>query len=74
MMGNMLLDNGFNTVGLIQFVAIYQTTFSNAFSVIKMYEFRLRNSLFLSFELTVFPPWFRYWLGADKTTSRGLNQ
>ena len=40
---------------------ISQTTFSNAFSWMKMYEFRLKfhESLFLSFELTIFSHWFR---------------
>ena len=40
---------------------ILQTTFSNAFSWMKMYEFCLlfRWSLFLSFELTIFQHWFR---------------
>ena len=38
-----------------------QTTFSNAFSRTKMFEFRLRFhwSLFLWFELTIFQHWFR---------------
>ena len=43
--------------GRDKMAAISQTTFSNAFSLMKMYEFRLRFhwSLFLSFELlTVF--------------------
>ena len=41
--------------------AILQTIFSNAFSWMKMYEFRLRFQwyLFLGFELTIFQPWFR---------------
>ena len=42
-------------------VAISQTTFSNAFSWMKMYEFRLRFhwNLFLRLELTIFQHWFR---------------
>ena len=38
-----------------------QTTFSNAFSWMKMHEFRLRFhwSSFLRFELTIFQHWFR---------------
>ena len=42
-----------------------QTMFSNAFSWMKMYEFRLKFhlSLFLRFQLTIFQHWFRYWLG-----------
>ena len=41
--------------------AISQTTLSNAFSWIKMCEFRFRFhwSLFLGFELTIFQHWFR---------------
>ena len=41
-------------------IAISQTTFSNAFSWMKMYEFCLRFhwSLFLRFELTIFQHWF----------------
>ena len=41
--------------------AILQTTFSNALSWMKMYEFRLgfHWSLFLTFELTIFQHWFR---------------
>ena len=56
--------------------AISQTTFSNAFSWMKMHEFRLRFhwSLFLRFELTIFQYWFRYWLGAGQATSHYLNQ
>ena len=40
--------------------AIFQTTFSNAFSWMKMYEFRLKFHwiLFLRFELTIFQHWF----------------
>ena len=39
---------------------IFQTTFSNAFSCLKMYEFGLRFhwNLFLRFELTIFQHWF----------------
>ena len=56
--------------------AVSQTTFSNAFSWMKMYEFRLRLhwSLFLRFELTIFKHWFRWWLGAGQATSHYLNQ
>ena len=41
--------------------AISHTTFSNAFSWMKMREFRLRFylSLFLRFKLTIFRHWFR---------------
>ena len=40
---------------------IFQTIFSNAFSRMRMYEFRLRFhwTLFLRFELIIFQHWFR---------------
>ena len=62
--------------GRDKMAAIFQTTFSIAFSWIKMYEFRIRfhwNS-FLSVKLIIFQHWFRYWLGADQATSHYLNQ
>ena len=56
--------------------AILQTTFSNAFSWMKMYEFRLRFHwrLFLRVQLIIFQHWLRLWLGADQATSHYLNQ
>ena len=41
--------------------AISQTTFSSAFSWMKMFEFRLKfhRSLFLRVQLTIFQHWFR---------------
>ena len=56
--------------------AISQTTFSNGFFLMKMYEFRLTFhwSLFLRFQLTIFQHWFRYWLGAVQATSHYLSQ
>ena len=56
--------------------AIFQTTFSNAFSWIEMYEFRLgfHWSLFLRVQLTIIHHWFRQWLGAGQATSHCLNQ
>ena len=55
---------------------ISQTIFSNAFSWMKIYEFRLifHWSLFLWFWLTISQHWFRQWLGADQATSHFLNQ
>ena len=49
---------------------------SNAFSWMKMYEFRLRFDwiLFLGFQLTIFQQWLRFWLGAVQATSHYLNQ
>ena len=57
-------------------VAIFQTTFSNAFSWMKTYDFRLRFhwGLFLRFELTISQHWFRLWLGVDQATSHYLKQ
>ena len=56
--------------------AISQMTFSKAFSLMKMYEFRLRLhwSLFMRFELTISQHWFKLWLGAVQVTSHYLNQ
>ena len=56
--------------------AILQTTFSNAISWMKMFEFRLKFhwSLFLKVQLTIFQQWFRYWLGAVQATSHYVNQ
>ena len=55
---------------------IFQTTFSNAFSGRKMYDFRFgfQWSLFLRVQLTLFQHWFRYWLVADQATSYYLDQ
>ena len=46
--------------GRDKMAVVFQTTFSNAFSWMKMYEFPLRFhwSLFLRFELTIFQQWF----------------
>ena len=62
--------------GRDQIDAMSQTTFSNAFSRMKMNKFCLgfHWSLFLRFELTIFQHWFRWWLGADQATSHYLNQ
>ena len=55
---------------------IFQTTFSNEFSWMKMYQFRLRFhwSLLPRVKSTRFHPWFRYWLGADQAISLYLKQ
>ena len=53
---------------------IFQTTISNAYSWMKMYEFRLKWSLFLMVQLKIVHHWFRWWLGADQATSHYLNQ
>ena len=56
--------------------AIFQTTFSNGFSWMELYDFRLKfhGISFLEFELTLFQHWFRLCLGADQATSHYLNQ
>ena len=56
--------------------AISQTTFSSAFSSMKMFEFRLifHWSLFVRVQSTIFQHWSRYWLGAVQATSHYLNQ
>ena len=56
--------------------AISQTTFSIAFSWMKMYEYRMifHLSLFLRVKLTIFQHWFRKWLGADQATSHYLQK
>ena len=55
---------------------IFQTTFSNTFSQMKMYEFRLQClwSLSLRVHLAIFQRWLRYWLGTDQATSHYQNQ
>ena len=62
--------------GRAKMADISQTTFSNVFSSMKMFEFRLKFhwSLLLSVQLTIFQHWFRKWLGADQATSHYLNQ
>ena len=56
--------------------AISQTTFSNAFSWMKMCEYRLKFHwrLFPRVQLTISQHWFRQWLGADRATSHYLDQ
>ena len=62
--------------GRDKMAAISQTTFSNEFSWMKMYEFRLTFhwSWFLGVQSTIFEHWFRQWLGADQASSHYLNQ
>ena len=76
---NMNMQPGLNDLkhwGRGEMAASFQTTFSNTFSWMKMYEFHLifHWSLFLRFKLTTFQHWFRKWLGADQATSHCLNQ
>ena len=62
--------------GRERMTAISQTTFSDAFSWMKIFEFRLKFhwSLFPRVQLTIVQHWFRQWLGADQATSHYLNQ
>ena len=65
-----------NTLRPRQMDAISQTTFSNAFSWKKMFEFRLKFhwSLFPRVPLTISQQWFRSWPGAGHATSHCLKQ
>ena len=47
--------------GWDKMATIFQMTFWNAFSLMKMYEFWLKfhQSLFIRAQLTIFQPWFR---------------
>ena len=65
-----------NTLRPRQMNAISQTTFSNAFSWVKIFEFRLKFhwSLFPWVQLPIFQQWFRQWLGAVQVTSHYQNQ
>ena len=62
--------------GRDKIVSISQMTFSNAFSLMKICELRVRflRSLFLRFELTIFQHWFRWWLGTEQVASHYLKQ
>ena len=62
--------------GRDKMAAISQTTLSNAFSWIGMFEFWLKChwSLSLGVQLTIFKYCFRWWLGADQATTDYLNQ
>ena len=56
--------------------AIFQRTFSTVFSWMKMYDFRFRFhwNVFPGVQLTIFPYWFRSWLGASQATNHYLEQ
>ena len=62
--------------GLNKMATIFQTTFSNAFSWIKIVAFwwKFHWNLFPRVQLTTFQHWFRKWLGAGQATSHYLNQ
>ena len=69
-------DSSLTHWGRDKMAAIFQTTFSNAFSWMKMVKFRLsyHGSLFPMVQLTIFQHWLRLWLGADQATGHYLNQ
>ena len=71
-----VLDQHLTHPGRDKMAAIFHTTFLIAFSLMKMFEFRLEFhwSLFLRFQLTINHHWFRLWHGADQATSNYLNQ
>ena len=56
--------------------AISQTTFSHAFSSMKIVVFWLNFhwNMFPRIQLTIIQHWFRKWLGADQAASHYLNQ
>ena len=62
--------------GRVKMDANFQTTFSKAFSWMKMYKYRLRFhwSWFPRIQITIFQHWFRWWLGTGQATSHPLNQ
>ena len=65
-----------NTQGRDKMNAIFQTTFSNVFYWMKIYEFRLKFhwNLFLRVKLTIIHHWFSSWLGAVQATNHYLNR
>ena len=60
---------------LVKMSVISQTTFSNTFSWMKIYEFRFKFhwSLFPRVQLPLFQHWFRWWAGTEQATSHCLN-
>ena len=77
--GGCLLATGygvFSTSGPIQMAAIAQTTLSNTFSWMKIYEFVLwfHWISFLRVQITLFPHSIRQWLDAPRVTSHFRNQ
>ena len=62
--------------GRDKMAAILQTTYSNAFSWMKMYKFWLRFhwNFFPRVQITIFHHCFRWWLGAGQAPSHYLKQ
>ena len=71
-----LWDGIINSYPLNKMATISQTSYSNAFSWMKICWFWLKfhRSLFPRVQLTISLQWFRKWLGADQATSHYLNQ
>ena len=67
---------GLTQWGWDNMATIFRMTFWNRFSLMKIYEFRLKFhwSLFQGIQLTIFQHWFRSWFGADQATNHYLNQ
>ena len=67
---------GFSHWGRDKIDAIFQTTFSNTFSWMTVYELRLKFhwNLFVRVQSTIVRHWFRQWLGAEQATRHYLNQ
>ena len=61
---------------LAKMVATSQSTFLNAFSLMKnfVFWFEFHRSLFLLIQLPINEHWFRKWLVAEQVTSHFLNQ
>ena len=73
---SMLIMGSLTHWGWAKMADIFQTTFSNAFYWMKIYEFGLSFhwKLFLGVQLTKFQHWFRKWLAAIQETSHCLNR
>ena len=66
----------FTYCGWEKMAAISQTTVSNAFCWIKLYEFRFNFhwSLLIKGQLTIFQHWFRKCLGSDQVPNHYMSQ
>ena len=60
--------------GWDQMPATWQTTISNAFSLMKCILFKCRKNLFSNIQLTIYQHWLRWWLGTNQATSHYMNQ
>ena len=60
--------------GLDKMGAIFQTVFSNAFSLRKIWILIKVSLKFLAAQLTIYQHWLRWWLGTEQVTSHYLIQ